>query len=393
MSESPSPVAPSALTLALKWIDAEAPAAVSKQGGHDATFRTACTLVNGFDLGPGELESAMEHYNQRKCAPPWKPRELQHKIRHAQQQPPRYAQGWLQRRMLRERGLMGPATPRRTEEAGIAKEPTFEPKWNLPFDYDLLKSSVREDWKVTPEWFEERSPVPVRSIDAAGFLEHVFQKGDRVIVFTKYGSQGQFGHLVGRGSVRLAARDGIPHVPSKLPQGGPDGVWFLAQPVDGKWHPNPRETDDQGRPKMSRRSQESILEQRHILFECDHKAVACDCKDCKGRDNPRIDELWLNFLAQLPLPIVAIYSSGGKSWHALCRIQFSGKAELDAFKKRHGGMFSKYGADPRAWMPTQLTRLPTCMRGNRLQRLIYLNPKPDPGGVPIGEGGNVLCDE
>ena len=69
MSESPSPVAPSALTLALEWIDAEAPAAVSKQGGHDATFRTACTLVNGFDLGPGELESAMEHYNQRKCSP------------------------------------------------------------------------------------------------------------------------------------------------------------------------------------------------------------------------------------------------------------------------------------------------------------------------------------
>jgi hypothetical protein len=33
----------------------------------------------------------------------------------------------------------------------------------------------------------------------------------------------------------------------------------------------------------------------------------------------------------------------------------------------------------------QLTRLPGCKRGERLQKLLYLNPQPDPGGVPLIE--------
>jgi len=41
------------------------------------------------------------------------------------------------------------------------------------------------------------------------------------------------------------------------------------------------------------------------------------------------------------------------------------------------------GADPGALSAVRLTRLPQAMRGQRLQRLLYLNPDPD--GRPIVE--------
>ena len=45
---------------------------------------------------------------------------------------------------------------------------------------------------------------------------------------------------------------------------GPDGVWFLPQPVDGEFHPNPRQED-----KPSRRSEESIVDWRFAVLESD----------------------------------------------------------------------------------------------------------------------------
>jgi len=52
-------------------------------------------------------------------------------------------------------------------------------------------------------------------------------------------------------------------------------------------------------------------------------------------------------------------------------------------KRMIGPLFSKLGADARAMKAVQLTRLPGVMRGERLQRLLYLDPCPDPGGVPV----------
>jgi len=110
-------------------------------------------------------------------------------------------------------------------------------------------------------------------------------------------------------------------------------------------------------------------------------------------NNPRIHALWLNFLAQLPLPIVAIYSSGGKSVHALVKIPAQSKEHWDRFKRVMIDTMVTFGADPKAMSAVRLTRLPGCMRGSREQKLIYLNPSPDPGGVPIGAGGNICVVE
>lgn len=47
-------------------------------------------------------------------------------------------------------------------------------------------------------------------------------------------------------------------------------------------------------------------------------------------------DLWLRALVQLPFPLVAAYTSGGRSVHALLRVNAESKAEWDAV--RHNAM-------------------------------------------------------
>ena len=58
------------------------PAAISGQGGHEATFRVAIALVKGFSLDTGTALDLLREYNAR-CEPPWSEKELLHKIESA----------------------------------------------------------------------------------------------------------------------------------------------------------------------------------------------------------------------------------------------------------------------------------------------------------------------
>lgn len=59
-------------------------AAVSGQGGHNATFRVACKIRDRLSrlFGPDECLPLMLQYN-RRCQPPWTEAELLHKLRSA----------------------------------------------------------------------------------------------------------------------------------------------------------------------------------------------------------------------------------------------------------------------------------------------------------------------
>jgi hypothetical protein len=59
----------------------------------------------------------------------------------------------------------------------------------------------------------------------------------------------------------------------------------------------------------------SVTSWRYLLLESDHA--------------PK--HLWLPMLVQLQLPIVAIYTSGGNSVHALARVDQPSKAAWDAY--------------------------------------------------------------
>jgi hypothetical protein len=65
-----------------RYVDA-CPPAVSGQGGHTSTFSVAIALVCGFDLSQERALPFLRRYNER-CTPPWREKELLHKIEQAE---------------------------------------------------------------------------------------------------------------------------------------------------------------------------------------------------------------------------------------------------------------------------------------------------------------------
>ncbi|MGE0412034.1 MAG: hypothetical protein AB7I98_03815 [Verrucomicrobiales bacterium] len=265
--------------------------------------------------------------------------------------------------------------PSRDSDWGHGKRVSQAPDIPRPgrrdFDLSALKRvgamAPKDSW--SPEYFRERSPVPVASAGPWEFVEALYEPGELVLVMLDMSSQGDYAIWRGKGTYRLGSRPGVAAVPSWLPEGSKDGVWFLCNPVDGKWYPNPRSLDDQGRPKMSRRSQEAVISWRYLVLESDEAPPAW----------------WLRFLAQLAMPISAIYTSGGRSIHSLIKVGARTKEEWDGIKATFIGLLTKLGADPKALSAVRLTRLPGCLRGNRLQELYFLDPDPPRDGTPICE--------
>lgn len=311
-------------------------------------------------------------------------------------------------------------------EAGVAGRPErrLEPVNEL-YDHEALRGAVAGVDVVSPEWFIERSPVDPRRVTSGEFLSAVFKEGERALVFTNFYSQGDFAWEVGRGGFRLGGERGVKAVKSALPvNGGKDGVWFLSNPVSLKWEPNPRKAGE-----FSRRTKECVTGWRYLVLECDESktlkkragmlrdalregwTVAGGCEERfrklgKGWAKEMVERcnewdalarlyvqwagevpgMWLRFLAGFPDSIVAIYSSGGESWHALVYVGADTWADMDGLLKgnpnakkagqREGAkrVWARFGADPGALSPVRLTRLPGCTRNGNEQRLIYLNP-------------------
>jgi hypothetical protein len=209
---------------------------------------------------------------------------------------------------------------------------------------------------VDKEYLAMRSKFTPWNRSPAGFLHKLYQPGERIVVFDVFQSQGcavwQHPGLVGN----FSTLDYL--------QSGRFGVWYLCNPVDGQYHWNPREQ------KISRRSEEAITSWRYAVMETDQA-------------DP---QLWLKALVQLPLPISAIYSSGGKSIHTLVYVQADSKGEWDrVIRHELGPILICLGADPGALSAVRLTRLPNCRREQtgQIQELLYLDNDPD--AVPIAQ--------
>jgi hypothetical protein len=220
------------------------------------------------------------------------------------------------------------------------------------FDPDYAKRIAdRVPVSVDVRWLKRRSPV-ITWITPAEYLSAVFGMGCQVLVFTDPRSQGQTVYQKLSLKTERSALKGFE-------RGHKDGVWFLSNPVDGQYHFNPRQDS------MSRRSEESITDFRHVVLESDCQPL----------------EQWLRILVQLKLPIVSIVSSGGKSLHALARVDASSKEDWDQKVRRLMPWLVKVGADRGAMTAVRLTRLPGCYRGDKLQELLYLNPNPASGPI------------
>lgn len=238
------------------------------------------------------------------------------------------------------------------------------------FDPAVLERVVRRELRgMKAGDLAKLSPIDPAQVTTEEYLQTVYKPGERVLVFTEYRSQGDWIYEVGaRGWCRLGKRPDVKAVRTmEGPKGGPEGVWYLVQPVTGQWCPNPRQGG-----KLSRRSAEAVTRWTYLVLESDEAP----------------EELWCGFLAALGMPIQAIYTSGGRSIHALVKLPARNQWEWEEYRRMLLPLLSQLGADAGAITGVRLSRLPGCMRGKRKQRLLYLHPEPDEGGLPIIDGGN-----
>ncbi len=316
---------------------ASAPPSVSGERGHDRCFAVVCALLHRFGLSSHDAMALLLEWNKR-CIPPWGKYELQHKIQSAQAVP--------QRREPFARARAGRAhRASRGSSAYSVRATRVVPE----FDPVKLAVLAKKAGYVDEQWLGSVSPLRPDTRTPASFLHVLYEPGEQVLIFDVFGSQGQ--HLWKCQAPPFDARelDGFR-------RGKPNGVWFLTNPVDGKWKQN----DTCNR---SRRSWQNITAFRYLLLESDQADPAH----------------WLRALVQMPLRIATIYTSGGKSIHALVRLDAASREEWNEAAARLKPILTLLGADPKSMSAVRLSRLPGCQRGepDRLQRLLYLNPTPE----------------
>lgn len=278
------------------------PSAIEGQGGNATTYSVAALLVWGFGLGVGEALPIMQRYSER-CEPPWEERDLVRMLENALKRGGDKARGHLVGEGDYEKGVAtyDAPPPRRVlkkdlllEELKRAQEPA------LAMSY--------ERWI---EWLRRRSVVDPRTLSAEDYLDALYRPGERVLIFNKmWGTQGDYGRVIGERTMELAEMPKGKHkVITKLPPRSPEGMTFLMQPVDGKWHPVAKPG---GKVELSRRSEQSVTRWPYLLLEGDKVDFA----------------LWLNVLVRFRIRIVSITASGGRSLHALVRLDKSTKQDL-----------------------------------------------------------------
>lgn len=335
------------------------------QDSHSVLFAAATLLVHGYAFDEGQAFPLLREYANRSDQP-WSDEEVRYKVRSAILTPHDKPQGYLivENKPNAAAAASGAARRSSAPAATMAAAPTspapvFSPrKLALDFDYEKLKS-VAAKWRdvVNVEWLANRSAHDPSTISPKRYLELLYRPGEKVLLFTVFKSQGQ----------AFWPTDEVPAF-------GPDGVWYLAQPVNGQTLPNPRNG------RMSRRSQESVTEFRYVVLETDK------VDDLPADERATYIRSWLGLIVQLPLRIEAIYTSGGKSVHALVRVDCRTHREWEDYVsalRPTMNLLGMAGLDPATLTSVRLTRLPGCLRGVRLQKLLYLQP---------GAGVRKICD-
>lgn len=319
------------------------PAAIEGQSGNATTFGVACVLVWGFGLSPAEALPVMQEYNAR-CEPPWSERELARMLNSVMKYSHEKPRGYLA-----EGGKHG------TDEATAAPEAPVRKKAR-ELKLDALKAAqdpgLAMDMRQWREWLRDRSPVDPREVTPEQYLDGLYRPGERVLIFNRmWSSQGDYGRVIGERTMELAQTpEGKPKLLQALPPGSPEGMTFLMQPVDGKWHLKG------GTAELSRRTKASVTRWPYLLLESDKAPL----------------EMWLNAMVRARIRICSITTSGGRSLHALVRVDKDTEEELIAELKRGDALetLAVLGCDAQALHGMVYPRLPNTWReGKRMGKL------------------------
>ena len=287
-----------------------------------------CTCARKF---PENLEAFAVRFNAEKCFPPFSKKELIHKINDA-------------------RRLAGLLVSSRSYTGGSlwnAHKPKLEPQ-----KVSRMVQSIAA--AITPDFLWWRSPIVPDAMSAVSFLKALYREGEKIFVTDTFNRK-KPSELVTIAPVMYCPT--LEHIAAN----NQSGVWFLPNPISGQWV----ESGD-GR---SMRCEAALTAWRFCVIESDTVTEAD----------------WLKILCSLPLPVAAIYRSGGKSIHGLLKVN---AASADDWKAKVAPLkvaLTPLGVDPAAMRVSQLSRLPQCLRTDKgqWQKLLYLDPEPD--GVPIME--------
>jgi hypothetical protein len=188
-------------------------------------------------------------------------------------------------------------------------------------------------------------------LDAVTLLAALYEPDERINYVVDYiAAPDKSGTLKARpqGIGETVERDAlIPRWTQTMPS-SPAGGWLRMNPVDGCGV-----------------ADANVTAFRFALLECDSIPLG----------------LQLSLFARLPLPIAAILTSGGRSFHAWVKVDASDADDYRAVVSRMLNLLSRCGVDRKNKNPARLSRLPGVRRtigadGPGLQRLLYLNPDP-----------------
>ena len=334
----------SAIERARRYISKCGPA-ISGQGGHGVTFHVAAVLVHGFALSDQDALMLLKEWNLT-CQPPWKERELRHKIASAATAQHAERRGYLLGKAEKGRqGTNGTESGRRKAESGN----------EAPTDPGAAAERFLKGFRCGEADLQDASPVALEGearFDGAVLVRALYARSERVNFVTAFAEHREkSGEIkarpVGRGIT--LERDALA---ARFEQRGSDtskaGGWLRMNPVDGRGI-----------------GDANVTSCRFALLESDTLPM----------------ELQLALFAKLPLPIAAILSSGGRSVHAWVKLDARDAAEYGAVVPRLFDILAKFGVDGKNRNPSRLSRLPGATRvigkaGDGVQRLLYLNPQP-----------------
>jgi hypothetical protein len=321
---------------------AKLPPAVSGSGGHDATFKAACVLVDGFALDDSQAMELLSEWNVTHCTPMWSELALRHKIQSVEV---RGAGGGY---LLEGQGSM----PVRKEFFPSPR--VAEPKWPA-LDIQALEEVMRSGLSVA-DLFDAS---PVTGSSAAGpynYLSRLFAPGSLVCVGkdTRHAEIAPVEALEGMEKLgKLSEYQFVVPSPMKAQQG---------QNLEGR---------------RSVRCLDNTARRRYLVVECDFEQT-----DKRGRLKPEAvllekgvtaDDLCAAVLLHLAeyAPLVMAVSSGGKSTHGWFAVMDQTEDELMEFMRYAVSL----GADKATWTRCQYVRLPAGQRDNGCkQQVMYFHP-------------------
>ncbi len=318
---------------------AKVPGAVSGQNGHSTTYDLARVLVHDFALPEHDALQIIAEWNAT-CSPPWSQRELEHKIRQAASKPH--------------------TTPRGAK-------------------LDLARNTV----SPTGRFIVSRSSAPPADIasgganpaDAIALLKAAFDPEEIVCICTQAAEAEDGKHRPGSHGTFKTAAWFIEQIESGTNP-------FTAPSAGGRWiRINPYKNGS------TTGADQNVASYRHVLIEFD--------------DLPEADQL--HILRASNLPLTAIISSGGRSYHGWVRVDAPDRHTWESRRDAIYAYLEDANPCPANKNPGRFSRLPGCERGAQVQRLIsgrigpesweefevWLRRRDLPQGLSIMDVGNV----